>query len=546
MINNRMTGPMLFLLLSAVGFCQDGVNVLTYHNNNARSGANLQETLLTWNNVAAGTFGKLFTLPVDGVVYAQPLYMSGLTINGAVHNVVFVATENNSVYAFDGDVGGAPLWHVNFNYGPPGVTVTPVPDADISCTNLSPQVGITSAPVIDPKAKVLYTVAKSKEVSSSATNYFHRLHGVDIHTGKEVFPQVAITASVPGTCGSPANGTIVFDPLIQHQRAALLLLKGVVYIVSASHCDLGDYYGWLLGYNTSTQQQVATLNLAPDTPGKECRAGVWQGGGGPAADNEGNVYVLTGNGAFNANKGGQSYGDSALRLSTNANGAVSVADYFTPSEQKTLNDMDLDFAGSGAAVILPSQPGPTPDLMVAAGKIGTIYLINRNKMGKFNAKEDQVVQSIPGAVGDGTDAYSPPVYFNSRVYYAASRDTLKAFKLDGGLLETTPIAVSATTFGYLGAGLSISSAPHGGNGIVWALNGTQYPGVLHAYNANTLEELYNSSQAANKADEYGQGVKLSIPTVANGKVYVGTQKNVTVFGLLNPPTATTPESPSNP
>lgn len=529
--NHMRTKLLCFLLLAAPVLSQVPVNVLTYHNDNSRSGANLTETQLTLTNVALGSFGKLFTLNVDGVVYAQPLYIAGLTINGAKHNVVFVATENNSVYAFDGDTGGAPLWQVNFNYGPPGVTVTPVPDADIHCTNLAPVVGITSTPVIDPVAKVLYTVAKSKEVSSTATNYFHRLHGVNILTGQEVFPQVNITASVPGACGKPKNGTIVFNPLIQHQRASLLLLNDVVYIGSGSHCDQGKYYGWLLGYNTNTQQQVAALNTAPDSTGTQCRAGIWQGGGGPAADGEGNIFVLTGNGAFNANTGGQSYGDSALRLSTNSSGAVTVADYFTPANEDALNSADLDFAGSGAAVILPKQPGPFPDLLVAAGKIGTIYLINRNHMGKFNASGDKVVQSIPNAIGDGEDGYSPPVYFHQNVYYAASRDALKGFTLTNGLLGTTPFATSANTFGYLGAGLSVSAAPNNENAIVWALDGTDYPGVLHAYDALTLQELYNTSQAANKADEFGHGVRFSIPTVANGKVYVGTETNVTVYGL---------------
>ena len=460
MTTKQMRKFFLFLLLCAPAFCQTPVGVLTYHNDNARSGANLNETQLTLANVVVGSFGKLFELNVDGVVYAQPLYMSGLNINGAVHNVVFVATENNSVYAFDGDTG-AQLWTVNFNYGPAGTTVTPVPDADINCTNLAPVVGITSTPVIDPSARVLYTVAKSKEVSSSATNYFHRLHGVNILTGKEVFPQVAITASVPGTCGNPPNGTIVFNPLLQHQRASLLLLNDVVYIGSASHCDNGAYYGWLLGYNTSTQQQVAALNTAPDGTTQGCRAGIWQGGGGPAADNQGNVFVLTGNGAFTANKGGHSYGDSALRLSTDSNGALTVGDYFTPMNQHYLTDQDLDFAGSGASLILPKQPGPHPDLMVAAGKIGNIYLINRNNMGKFDPKGDRVIQTIPGAVGDGTDAFPPPVYFHSNVYWAGSKDALKGFTLTNGLFGTTPFAKSANTFGYLGAGLSVSAAPDG-------------------------------------------------------------------------------------
>ena len=532
MTNKHMTAKLaLFLLIATPAFAQTGVNVLTYHNDNSRSGANLNETQLTLTNVVVGTFGKLFTVNVDGVVYSQPLYMSNLTIKGVKHNVVFVATENNSVYAFDADKGGAPLWQVNFNYGPPGVTVTPVPDADIGCTNVAPQVGITITPVIDPVAGVLYTVAKSKEVSSTATNYYHRLHGVNILTGAEVFTQVAITASVPGTCGSPPNGTIVFDPLVQHQRASLLLQNDVVYIGSASHCDLGAYYGWLLGYNTTTQQQVAALNLAPDAPNPKCRAGIWQGGGGPAADTNGSIYVLTGNGNFNANKGGKSYGDSALRLSPSVNGALTVADYFTPMNQQTLSNMDLDLAGSGAAVILPSQPGPNPDLMVAAGKVGTIYLINRDNMGKFDPSEDRVVQELPNAVGDGGDAYTPPVYYNQSVYYCGSRDAIKGFTLNNGLFDPTPFATTSVVFGYLGAGLAISAAPGGENAIVWALDGTQYPASLHAFNALTLEELYNTNQAPNKADNFGHGVKLSIPTVANGKVYVGTQSTVAVFGI---------------
>jgi hypothetical protein len=525
---DMVTKAILFLAFSATAFSQP--SILTYHTDNARSGANLNETILTLENVVVGTFGKLFSLSVDGVVYSQPLYVPSLNINGGTHNVVFVATENNSVYAFDADKGGAPLWQVNFNYGPPGVTVTPVPDADINCTNLAPQVGITSTPVIDPVAGVIYAVAKSKEVSSTATNYYHRLHGVNILTGVEAFPQVAITATIAGTCGT-TTGSITFDPLIQHQRASLLLQNGVVYIGSASHCDLGNYYGWLFGYNTSTQQQVAALNTAPDSTASYCRAGIWQGGGGPAADTNGSIYVLTANGPFNANKGGHTYGDSALRLKPGVNGGLTVADYFTPENENTLNNKDWDFAGSGAAVILPAQPGSNPDLLVAAGKIGTIYLINRDNMGKFNATGDKVVQEIPNAVGDGTDAYPPPVYFNGNVYYAASRDSLKGFSLVNGLFDPTPFATSELVFGYLGAGLAVSAAPNGGNGIVWALNGTQYPGSLHAFNALTLQELYNTTQAPNKKDEYGGGVKLSVPMIANGKVYVGAQSSVVVFGL---------------
>jgi outer membrane protein assembly factor BamB len=210
---------------------------------------------------------------------------------------------------------------------------------------------------------------------------------------------------------------------------------------------------------------------------------------------------------------------------------VSVADYFTPFNQATLNKEDLDFAGSGAAVLLPSQPGPNPDLMVAAGKIGTLYLINRDNMGKYNASGDQVVQSIPSAVGNGQQGFTPPVYFQEKVYYSGSDDVIKGFQLENGLFEPTPFATSETSFGYLGAGLALTAAPGGENVILWALQGSSKLGVLYAYNALTLEELYDTTQAPNKADNFGEGVKFSIPTIANGKVYVGTQTNVTVFGL---------------
>lgn len=493
----------------------------------------MNETQLTLANVVTGQFGKLFTNNVDGAVYAQPLYASGITVHGVKHNVVFVATENNSVYAFDGDSAGAPLWQVNFNYGAAGVIVTPVPSADVSCSGLTPVIGITGTPVIDQASHVLYVVAETKEVSSTGTNYYHRLHGVNALTGQEVFPQVTITATVAGQCGV-SNGSIVFNSLAQLQRPALLLSNGVVYIGFGSNCDLGAFYGWLLGYNARTQQQVAVLNVTPDGAGSTCRGGIWQAAGGPATDAQGNIFVMTGNGTFNANKGQHSYGDSVLKLSTTTSGAVSVADYFTPYNQSTLSNKDWDLGGSGAAVILPSQPGPNPDLMVAAGKTGTIYLINRDNMGKFNATADQVVQSIPAAVGNGTEPFTPPVYFGQNVYFSGTDDVIKVFELENGLFGTTPIAKGDQTFGYLGAGLSISANPSGTDAILWALAGSPKVGILDAYNAFTMEELYNTNQAPRKADQFGQGVKFSIPTVANGKVYVGTQTGIAVFGLKTP------------
>jgi hypothetical protein len=510
---------------------QTGANVTTYHNDNARSGANMNETILTPANVVVVKFGKLFTLHVDGVVFAQPLYMSGLTVNGATHNVVLVATENNSVYAFDGDVGGAPLWHVNFNTGPTGVTVTPVSSADANCDDITPKYGITSTPVIDRTSSILYTVAMTKEVSSTATSFHFRLHGLSLTTGIEVFQPAEIGARVPGTCGG-ANGTIAFDALAQHQRAALLLHDGVVYIGFGSHCDFGNFYGWMFGYNKATLQRVTVVNMAPDsnaTP-SHCGGGIWQGGGGPAADPEGNIYVLTGNGAFNASTGGHSYGDSAVKFTAAANGWLTITDYFTPYNQQILSGRDLDFSGSGAAVVLPTQPGSHENLMVAAGKTGTIYLINRDHMGHFDPDVDQVVQSIPAAVGIGTEPYTPPVYLQGSIYFAATDDKVKRFVLQNGLLQPTPAATSVGRLGYLGGGLSISSAPDGSNAILWAISGLQL-GVLHAYDAKTLRVLYTSNLLKGRVDGFGPSVKFSVPTIANGKVYVGTQNGVAVYGL---------------
>jgi hypothetical protein len=527
----RANLPLAVVVLSARLWGQTGMNVTTYHNDNARSGANMNETILTPANVVVGKFGKLFTLSVDGVVYAQPLYMSGITVNGATHNVVLVATENNSIYAFDGDVAGAPLWQTNFNTGPTGTTVTPVPSADTGCLDVSPVYGITSTPVIDPTTLIVYTVAMTKEVSNTATTYHFRLHGLSLINGMEVFQPVDIGASVPGTCGG-ATGTIVFDALAQHQRVGLLLQNGVVYIGFGSHCDTFNYYGWMLGYNVSTRQQVAAVNVAPDAKAaaSRCGGGIWQGGGGPAADTAGNIYALTGNGAFNASTGGHSYGDSAVRFTPAADGSLTITDYFAPYNQQILANRNLDLSGSGAAVVLPTQPGPNANLLVAAGKTGTVYLLNRDKMGHFNASVDQVVQSIPAAVGSGTEPYPPPVYLHGNIYFAATNDTVKRFVLQNGVIQTTPAATSARPNGWLGGGLSISSAPDGSNAILWSLSGPKL-GLLHAYDATTLASMYTSNLLKSGADGFGPGVKFAIPTIANGKVYVGTQNGVAVFGL---------------
>lgn len=506
--------------------------VTTYHNDNYRSGSNQSETQLTPANVSAGSFGKLFSAPVDAAVYAQPLYVPGLTIKGAVHNVVFIATENNSVYAYDADVAGPPLWQINFNYGAPGATVTPVPNADVNCGDLQPVIGITSTPVIDLATNTLYAVAKTKEVSASGASYYQRLHGVSVITGAESFPAVTITASVPGICGNVQNGNVVFDPLTQHQRAALLELNGFVYIASASHCDQGPYSGWLIGYDTRSLAQVAAFNTTPDDSTGYCKGGIWQSGGGPSADTFGNIFALTGNGGFNANLGGASYGNSLLKLSTSVTGAVSVKDYFTPYNQMLLNQGDLDFGGSGTAVVIDDQAGPYPHIVVGSGKAGTIYVMNRDSLGGYDGSTDKIIQVLPSAIGNGQTAYPPPVNWQDKVYFGAAFDHLKGFQLSNGQFNPVPFAAGSNSFGDLGAGLSISSTPAGGNGIIWALEGTGN-GVLHAYNALTLTELYNTSLATGGQDSPGNPVKFSVPTVANGKVYVGTQSSVSVYGLLS-------------
>ncbi len=516
----------LILGLLAPACFPQSPQVLTYHNDNARSGSNYAETELTPGNVGGGFFGRLFILPVDAAVYAQPLYLSGLIVNGAMHNVVFVATENNSVYAFDADHGGAPLWHANFNYGAPGATVSAVSSNDVNCTDLQPTIGITGTPAIDATGGTLYAVAKTKEVSASGASFYFRIHGVSVLTGKEVSPPVTITASVPGKCGNVHNGNVVFDPLIQSQRSALLLLNHILYIGSASYCDLGNYSGWLLGYDTRTGKQAAVLNTTADDATHTCEGGIWQSGGGPAADLNNNIYVLTGNGGFNADQGGHSYGNSALKLATDSTGGLSVADYFTPSNVQDLTDQDLDFAGSGATLLLPDQSGPNPHLLVAAGKEGTIYLINRDTMGKFNSAQDNTVQRIPQVIGDGVSSYPPPVFFNDKVYYSASNDSIKGFQLTNGLLNPRPFATSSAKFTYYGAGLSMSSAPDGSNAILWALEGFSNPGILHAFTTD-LKEVFTSDVGAG-------AVKFAIPTVANGKVYVGTQNSLVIYGQLTP------------
>jgi len=505
------------------------VSVLTYHNDKARTGQNTNETVLTLANVNTNSFGLLFTYAVDGYVYAKPLVLANVTIpSNGVHNVVYVATEHDSVYAFDADSNTGsnvvPLWQVSFIN--PSAGITSVPSGDVNCNDIVPEVGITSTPVIDPAAGTIYVEAKTKEVVSNVTNYVHQLHALDVATGAEKLGgPVIIQASVPGTGdGNDGLGNVLFNPLTQFSRTGLLLNNGAVYFAYASHCDNGPYHGWLFGYDATT---LATNGLFNATPNGGL-GGIWASGCGPTCDTNGNLYVSTGNGTFDPING--NFGDTLLKLSTS--NSLMVTDYFTPFNQQSLNTNDNDL-GSGGVVLLPDEAGSVahPHLVVFAGKEGTIYLVDRDNMGQFNLTNDsQIVQSLLGAIGI---CFDTPAYFNNTLYYIGVDDVIKAFAITNGSIASTPASQGSMVFGFPGATPSISA--NGTNeGIAWAIQSDAYqsnaPSILHAYNAaDVSQELYNSSQA-DARDTLGGAVKFTVPTIANGKVYVGTESTLSVFG----------------
>jgi hypothetical protein len=498
------------------------VDVVTYHNDIARTGQNLNETVLNIANVNSATFGKVRSLPVDGKVDAQPLYLGQLAIGGATHNVLYVATEHGSVYAFDADAG-TQLWKVS------ALAAGEVTSDPRGCDQVTPEIGITATPVIDRSAGphgVIYVVAMSK----SGTTYFQRLHALDVTTGAELFSgPKTISATFPGTGDNSSNGNVIFDPAQYKERAALLLLNGVVYTTWASHCDIRPYTGWIMGYNQSTLEQTSVFNLVPNGSA----GAIWMSDTGPAADSAGNIYLLDANGDFGTtlNPGGfpanGNYGNAFLKISTS--GGLAVADYFEMQNQQQENDSDADL-GSGGALVLPDltdDSGIVRHLSVGAGKDGHIYVVNRDAMGKFNAGSNNVYQDLSGALGSGV--WGMPAYFNGTLYYGAVGDAIKAFKITNAKLSTGPVGQTSNTFRYPGTTPSIS-ANGTVNGIVWAVENTT-PSVLHAYDASNLHELYNSNQAGSR-DQLGAGNKFITPAIANGKVYVGTTNSVEVFGLL--------------
>jgi hypothetical protein len=533
----------------------DLTGVLTYHNNLSRDGTNIHEFALTTSNVNTATFGKLFSCQADGAIYAQPLWVPNLTVAGASHNAIIVATQHESLYAFDADATPCTmLWHVNLVDSAHGGSSgeTSVLSAGSGALvgsgygDISPEVGITGTPVIDPIANTLYVVSKSVNAS---TQFFQRLHAIDLATGAErVAPHsIDSSISVPGTGAGSVAGRVAFDPRNESQRAGLVLSNAVVYLAWASHEDRDPYHGWVMGFNASTLALVANgvFNSTPNQVGtlSYSRGGIWMGGGAPAVDAAGNLFFITGNGTFDANTGGSNYGDSVVRLSTA--GGLSVADYFTPLDQASLDANDTDF-GSGAATILVDQPaGPVTHLVIGGGKQGNLFLLNRDSMGKFSSSTNNVMETV----NLGNAIFATPVFWQNSLYVAGV-GTLKqfAFNTSTGKFNGAPFSQSSTSYRFPGATPSVSS--NGAtNGIIWALDNGLYctpqsPGcgatVLHAYDATNLAtELWNSSQAAANRDLAGHAVKFTVPTVANGKVYVGTRGNdssvlgeLEVYGLL--------------
>ncbi len=509
------------------------VNVTTYHNDNSRTGQNTQETTLTPANVNSFQFGKLFSVPVDGAVYAQPLYLWAVKIASGTHNVLYVVTEHDSVYAIDADTGKI-YQHVSLI---PSGGSTVNSSSDLGCSDLVPEVGITGTPVIDPVSGTLYVVAKSK-VGGSIVQY---LHALDVATLAEKFNgPLNIHASVPGSGYDSSGGMVTFNPKSEHQRAALLLENGHVVIGWGSHCDNDPWHGWVISYNATTLAQEAVFNTSPN--GKH--NGVWMSGGGVAADAKGNLYFPTGNGTWN---GTTDYGDSIVKLGPPANGNFPVLDYFTPYNQQTLSNNDDDVAAGGLVLLPPLASGE--QLLAQQGKQGTIYLLNANNLGKYclnltppcTTSDPQIVQEITGGAG----LWGSPAYWNGNLYWTGANDHIKARSFNAnnsGLISTSPTSESAQIFAFSAPTPTIS-ANGNSNGILWALDGSADDSTcggggynclgLYAYDATNLAHLlYDSNQAANNRDSPGTAVKFEKPIVANGKVYVGTQSSVTAYGLL--------------
>jgi hypothetical protein len=516
--------------------------VFTQHSDNGRTGQNLNETALTLTNVNSTSFGKLFAQAVDGQVYAQPLYVPNVSIAGHSHNVIYVATEADSIFAFDADgntgANANPLWHASLIDTAHGAAqgATPVDSVNgINCNALVPLVGITSTPVIDPSTNTMYVVAKSAENKG----YVQRLHAIDIATGAERLQgSVVIAGSVPGTGDGSSNGTLSFDPKMHLNRPGLLLLNGVVYVGFASNCDNAPYHGWLFAFDAATSLQRAIYVSTPD--GSD--GGIWNSGAGISADSSANLYIATGNGTFDTvHVPSTELGDSIIKLFLTGTSLTST-DYFTPFNEAAYNTGDLD-VGSGGVLLLPDQPGSHPHQLLLAAKGRWFYEVDRDQMTLNNLHyclnncviDPQIVSEFQPA----GDSWSTPAYWNGSIYYCGANSELSVYPISGGVISSVRSSFVPFAIAFPGATPAIS-ANGTSNGIVWAVDSSNWgsfgppsaPAILHAFDAtNVGNELYNTTQAQNR-DVMGNAVKFVVPTIANGKVYVGTQTELDVYGLL--------------
>ena len=553
----------------------DLAGVFTYHNDQARDGVNSREFALSSTSLTTANFGKLFSCAVDGAIYTQPLWVKGFSIAGGTHNVIFVATQHDSAYLFDADIHPCvTYWHVNLldtlHGGTTGETPVNWNDVGYCFGDIYPEVGVTGTPVIDNSTKTIYLVSASESnptnpgnCKSTSGNFYHRLHALDLGTGSEKFnAPVTIAAEVPGTGDGSINGIVYFNSQLHHNRSGLAEYGGKIYIAFSAHEDATPYHGWVLAYKASNvQQQVAVFNTTPNGVGG-ADGGIWAGGGAPALDSGGDVYVSTGNGIFDElpPPPNDDYGDSIMRLhyvpGNTLNGVnLSISGYFTPYDQATLAQEDGDL-GSGGVVLFPNQTGSgLPHLLTEVGKEGVVYLINRDNMGQYNQNNNnQIIQSFNGpAYGQ----WGVPALWRDNLYTGGQYDTVRQFSFNPSteLFNTNVASQTPESFGYPGTTPSVSSQS-GSNGVVWATDASMYgyanpnvsgvncsrvpvppacsgPAILHAYNASNLtQEYWNSSQAPNNRDQAGNAVKFIPPTIANGKVYLGTRTEVAVYGLL--------------
>lgn len=516
------------------------VSVLTYHNDNQRTGLNAAETILTPANVNSANFGKVSFFNADGAVHGQPLYVANIMINGVLRNVIYAVTEHDSMYAFDADTG-AKLWQKTaLQQGE-----MPTQSKIFDCQSIEGEIGITNTPVIDRNKApngAMYFVAMSTDANGAA---HQRIHAVDLVTGAELFGgPVEIQAQFPGNGPNSHNGILTFDPKQYAERTGLVEVNGNIYIAFTSHCDHKPYNGWVMQYSGSTLQQLSVINLTPN--GKN--GGIWMAAAGLAADSDGYIYFLDGNGTFDPvldSKGfpiNGDYGNGILKLSTSV--PLAVADYFNMYNTVEESQADLDL-GSGGALVLPdiTVGANKVHLVVGAGKDGSIYVANRDNMGKWNPdNNNNLYQQVDAKFPFGV--YSMPAYFHNTVYFGACQDRVYAYPIVNGRLASLPSSQTSHQFFYPGVSPSISAnVDH--DGILWVVENTSSsalrertinqtkPSILHAYDAlDMTKELYNSNEKGFR-DQFGPGNKFITPTIANGRVYIGTRTGVAVFGLLH-------------